>query len=127
MDYEMRRQSDISHPISTEDHATRASFAFRTLSDDSRSLDLINRYDSRYQREYLRAHRRFLEVRDRRTPPTPAAPEVEPPPVQESEVSKGTREVAENKPAPFCAAKPVDPPDSGKSRQPIGVLDSIRT
>src|SRR5579863_2797972 len=70
MEHEMRRQSDLSDSISTEDNATRASLAFRTLSDDSRSLDLMNRYDSRYQREYLRAHRRFLEVRDRRTPPS---------------------------------------------------------
>ena len=107
IDCEMRRQS---HPISTEDSATRASFAFRTLSDDSRSLELMNRYDSRYQREYLRAHRRFEEVRGRRTAPTspapvnppPAAPpaEPEPPAPQESLVSKGTREVNEIKPAP---------------------------
>jgi hypothetical protein len=69
----------------------------------------MNRYDSRYQREYLRAHRRFLEVRDRRTPPTtaplnsppPVIPPAEPePPVpEESVVSKGTPEVIENTPA----------------------------
>src|SRR4029077_2820621 len=52
-----------------EDTATRCALAFRTLSDDSRSLDLINRYESRFDRQYLRAHRRFLELVDRRTPP----------------------------------------------------------
>ena len=35
----------------------------------SRSLELINRYKSRYDLQYLRAHRRFLELVDRRTPP----------------------------------------------------------
>jgi hypothetical protein len=70
MDYEVRRQAEISNAVLTEDNATRASLAFRTLSDDSRSMELINRYDSRYERQYYRAHRRFLEVRDRRTPPS---------------------------------------------------------
>jgi hypothetical protein len=73
MDYEMRRQDEMLN--SNEDSATRASIVFRTLSDDSRSLELINRYDSRYERQYYRAHRRFLEVRDRRTPPSAQPPE----------------------------------------------------
>jgi hypothetical protein len=80
IDYEMSRQSDS---VAAEDSATRAQFAFRTLSDETRSLELINRYDARYQREYLRAHRRFVEVRDRRMPPVS----------EKSETSKGTSEV----------------------------------
>jgi hypothetical protein len=71
MEHEMRRQAEASQ--SKEDTATRSALAFRTLSDDSRSLELINRYESRYDRQYLRAHRRLLEMRDRRTPP-PAQP-----------------------------------------------------
>jgi hypothetical protein len=80
MDHEMRRQSEMPNfpaldPDDDDDAstaaATRASIAFRTLSDDSRSLELINRYDSRYDRQYYRAHRRFVETRDRRTPPAP--------------------------------------------------------
>jgi hypothetical protein len=108
MEHEMRRQAGLSNSTSTdsiltEDSATRASLAFRTLSDESRSIDLINRYDSRYERQYYRAHRRFLEVRDRRTPPSAQthnpAP-VDPPPqsVPAPDFSKGTREVVENKP-----------------------------
>src|ERR1035438_9153830 len=88
MDHEMRRQSEMSNfpaldPDDDDDAstaaATRASIAFRTLSDDSRSLELINRYDSRYDRQYYRAHRRFVETRDRRT--TPPAPSQPPQPV----------------------------------------------
>ncbi|MGA2713091.1 MAG: hypothetical protein ABSG41_08270 [Bryobacteraceae bacterium] len=77
MEHEMRRQAEASQ--STEDTATRSALAFRALSDDSRSLELINRYESRYDRQYLRAHRRLLELRDRRTPP-PAQPAVPDPP-----------------------------------------------
>src|SRR5580698_2743392 len=75
MEHEMRRQGAIAHSTAldpAEHAATRAAIAFRTLSDDSRSLELINRYESRYDRQYLRAHRRLLEVRDRRTPPIPS-------------------------------------------------------
>jgi hypothetical protein len=75
MDHETRRQaamsgSSASTSASGEDNATRAALAFRALSDESRSLELIHRYDTRYERQYYRAHRRFLEVRDRRTPPS---------------------------------------------------------
>ena len=78
MEYEMHRQSEMSNSAAldpAEHAATRAAIAFRTLSDDSRSLELINRYESRYDRQYLRAHRRFLDVQDRRTPPSVQPPE----------------------------------------------------
>jgi hypothetical protein len=125
MDHEMRRQAGMSNSILAEDNATRASLAFRTLSDDSRSIELINRYDSRYERQYYRAHRRFLEVRDRRTSPSgkpgegtfpncgsarihempapvsPPPPPETPPPAGKVVESKGTREVVANKPPPM--------------------------
>jgi hypothetical protein len=124
MEHEMHRQSAPSNSAAldpSEQAATRAAIAFRTLSDDSRSLELINRYESRYDRQYLRAHRRFLEVHDRRTPPSdqtpppapacpPPAPVVPPgfpqvvpqvdatPSVPEKEcIAKRTREVPANK------------------------------
>jgi hypothetical protein len=113
MDHEMSRQ--FTPELEHADSATRAWLAFRTVSDDSRTLDLVNRYDSRYQREYLRAHRRFEEVGDRRTPPAPetlSAPSnppspVEPPASEETVFSKGTREVTENKPAPSVSNRIV--------------------
>jgi hypothetical protein len=66
MEYEIRRQAGLPNADSTHDAATRASRAFRRLSDDSRSLELINRYDSRYERQYYRAHR---QVRGHRPAP----------------------------------------------------------
>jgi hypothetical protein len=110
MEHEMHRQGEMSNLTASdadgdsEHAATRAAIAFRTLSDDSRSLELINRYELRYDRQYLRAHRRFLEVRDRRTPPpappsAPLSPTPPPPPPENTDFSKGTQEVLENKPA----------------------------
>jgi hypothetical protein len=123
MDHEMSRQSDSA---AAEDSATCAALAFRTLSDDSRSLELTNRYDSRCQREYLRAHRRFLEVRDRRTPPPlpaegsglnsiPGVAKTDPvvgPSIQECEISKGTPEVIENKLEPPAQTSPNPSPEA---------------
>ena len=93
MEHEMRRQGEIPNSIAldpAEDAATRAAIAFRTLSDDSRSLELINRYESRYDRQYLRAHRRFLEVHDRRTPPTAQRPQ---PPEHDGTLPTGSQPV----------------------------------
>jgi hypothetical protein len=99
MEAEMRKQAGSCQPEAPSiDPAARAALAFRSLSDTSRSLDLINRYDSRYQREYLRAHRRFLEVRDRRaeTAPAPApTPKLAPAPQVIS--SERTRQTPANK------------------------------
>jgi hypothetical protein len=61
MEYQIRKQAGTVGR--GEDNATLASLAFQTLSDDSRSLDLFHRYDSVCDRQYLRAHKRFLELR----------------------------------------------------------------
>ena len=71
MEYQIRQQADTVGR--GEDNATRASLAFRTLSDDSRSLDLFHRYDSLCDRQYLCAHKRFLELRRGRSD-SPAPP-----------------------------------------------------
>jgi hypothetical protein len=110
MEHQMRRQGEIPHSTGldpSEHAATRAAVAFRTLSDDSRSLELINRYESRFDRQYLRAHRRFLEVHDRRTPPSaqlpqpapvipapPVVPQADPAAPESAVIAKGTRQVA---------------------------------
>jgi hypothetical protein len=46
--------------------ATRAGLAFRSLADRSRALDLINRYDTRYDRQYQRALAQLLELREKK-------------------------------------------------------------
>jgi len=110
MDHETDKRSEASD--SSEDHATRAALAFRALSDDSRSLDLINRYESRYDRQYLRAHRRFLELQDRRSPPhvpAPAPPvpvpvSTPPPTPPLTETTDSAKRTRESQPAPSSPA-----------------------
>jgi len=124
MEHEMHRLGVMPNPAGLDPSgqaATRAAIAFRTLSDDSRSLELINRYDSRYDRQYYRAHRRFVETRDRRTPPSaplnptpPPSPlpasQPEPPVPEKVVIAKGTPEVAANKPcAPHSEGGPISP------------------
>jgi hypothetical protein len=46
------------------DAPTRAALAFRSLCDQSRYLELINRYESRYDRQYARTLERLLNLRD---------------------------------------------------------------
>jgi hypothetical protein len=101
MDYEIRRQAEMSASIAAENNVTRAAIAFRALSDDSRSLDLIKRYDSSFERQYYRAHRCFLEVRDSRTPPG------------ECVISERTPEVVANKPSPSGGTCGYQPRSSG--------------
>jgi len=57
------------------------SMAFGNLASETRTLDLVNRYESRFDRQYLRAHTRLLAVQESRmrneprpTPPPAPAP-----------------------------------------------------
>jgi len=61
----------ISHEILKQqkslpdvDVPTRAVLAFRSLADQSSSLALLNRYETSYDRQYSRALRRFLALRE---------------------------------------------------------------
>ncbi len=55
-------KANLTHEIKKQDPAaqdapTRAAMAFRSLSDNSRTLDLLHRYETRYDRQYARAIR----------------------------------------------------------------------
>jgi hypothetical protein len=49
-----------------EDYATLTFVAFRTLSDDSRVLELLNRYEARFERQFRAALTAFLSLRAKR-------------------------------------------------------------
>jgi hypothetical protein len=80
------------------------SMAFGTLASETRTLDLINRYESRFDRQYLRAHNRLVNVQERRmrnepdnTPPPAPGPQLVPSaPISPSEFAKGTQAESEN-------------------------------
>ena len=58
--------------IDTPDPAVHLASAFRTLSDDSRSLALASRYEARLQRLYDRSYKTLRELQQtRKSEPTP--------------------------------------------------------
>jgi hypothetical protein len=65
--YEIEKQQSAagSEDTMNRDAPTRAALAFRTLSDHSRSLELMNRYESRYDRQYCRALERLIQLREK--------------------------------------------------------------
>ena len=117
MEHQMRIEDDPE-----EDPATRCARAFRTLGDNSRALELINRYDARYERQYLRAHRRFLELVDRRTPPPAPAPENPEPSVPTTRPTAHGPQLVP--PAESCPEP--DPTSAKQTRQPVKVFPVYR-
>lgn len=49
-----------------EDYSTLTFVAFRSMSDDSRVLDLLNRYEARFERQFRAALTAFLNLRAKR-------------------------------------------------------------
>jgi hypothetical protein len=66
MGHEIRKQE---HMHESESKPTRAALAFRTLSDESHSLELMNRYETRFDRQFARAHQRLIDLRRQRVLP----------------------------------------------------------
>jgi hypothetical protein len=66
------RLQDPAH--TEEDAATRAYLAFRGETDQSRSLELIHRYEARYERQYHHIFRTFLKLRNTQIPLEPTNP-----------------------------------------------------
>lgn len=58
----------------TQDPDTHLASAFRSLTDDSRSLTLANRYEARLQRIYDRAYKTLRELQQARKAQEPAPP-----------------------------------------------------
>src|SRR6058998_1554254 len=67
LDCEMAsRKSETLKKFPFADTAVHMALAFRSLADDSRSLALISRYESRLQRTYERAYKTLRELQQAR-------------------------------------------------------------
>src|SRR5438874_13365503 len=78
-----------------EDDTTCAAIAFRTLSDESRVLDLIIRCEGRFDRQFDRALDRFHEIRSRQSrTATAALPVAEF--AEKTKIEERTQQVVEN-------------------------------
>lgn len=62
----IQRQLELTPELASQDEVTQAATAFRTLVDSSHSLDVLGRYETRFDREYHRALRRLLAVQSER-------------------------------------------------------------
>jgi hypothetical protein len=51
---------------SSPDNAVRSAIAFQNLANETRTLDLTNRYETRFHRQYMRALDRLRELQDDR-------------------------------------------------------------
>ena len=94
LDLEIDRQTSTNNP------AGRVANAIRELSHGSRTLDVLSRYEFRYERQYLRFHRRLMEIRGQRPPNTPSPflvpkPQPGPQPEPVAEMSNEPNEPAE--------------------------------
>ena len=71
MSDEMRKQAlrhaahDADGQLPNPDAPTRSALAFRAIGDNSRSLDIFNRYETRFERQYLRSLDRLERLRSR--------------------------------------------------------------
>ena len=69
-------KAGLQHQIATqedtpEDGATQAALAFQSLCDRSRSLELLNRYEARYDRQFARALSRLAALKALKRPAPP--------------------------------------------------------
>jgi hypothetical protein len=60
LNHEMRKQAAANRG---EDKPTRAALAHRTLTDETRSLENLSRYETRFDRQFSRALQRFNELK----------------------------------------------------------------
>jgi hypothetical protein len=76
MDSEMNR--DLPEAETSEDPAYQMAFAFRRLVDESRSISLASRYESRLHRIHEHSHRTLRELQQTRTSAEAPDPEKSP-------------------------------------------------
>lgn len=62
LDYQIGKQDEPVNP------PTRAALAFRTLCDESRSLELMNRCETRFDRQFTRALKSLQTLQSEQTP-----------------------------------------------------------
>jgi hypothetical protein len=119
MEHEYHLAPAANHPP-----ATLCAVAFRSLSDNSRTLDLIVRYESRYDRQYLRAHKRLLDLRKNPQPTPPTAPE--PAATSRGSESNSTDSAKRTQPAsnlvPAATSRGAEPNSTDSAKRTQGPL-----
>jgi hypothetical protein len=87
-----------AHDPDTTEPATRVALAFRSLADDSRTLDLFSRYEARFDRQFARSLNLLIKLDPLRRTGLPA-----------SSIAEGAPPLCAQSPAPqedFCQTNP---------------------
>src|SRR5437773_1667994 len=80
MDCEMvRKKAEIEKTFLQPDSGIHMGMAFRTLAEESRSLSLCNRYESRFSRMFERAYRTLRELQKQAAEPKKQKADPKPP------------------------------------------------
>jgi len=124
-------QATTEKKYNQPDSGIHMAVAFRTIIEDSRSLSLVSRYESRLVRLHDRAYRILRELQ-RAAPPVPAAlSEAEPDPVPSNEVALEPAAPAapelkndETNPPKPCARKVKTPHSNDSNRVSVGARRS---
>src|SRR5437867_1015041 len=82
-DREVNRQQLEIESAPQPNPAVNLALAFRALADESYSLALLSRYESRLQRTHERSYRTLRQLQQERATPTQPEPPSEPTPRQE--------------------------------------------
>jgi len=108
-DLEMDHQTKkVDSEYTKIDHACRYAIAFRALADQSKSIQLLTRYETSHRRSYYKALTTLLQLRAAPNPKpgpveSPAEP-AEPPAPPETEPSKSEPQPSENN---VCETNPA--------------------
>ena len=111
-DLEMDHQTKkVDSQYQKIDHACRYALAFRALADESKSIQLLTRYEAAHQRSYYRALATLLKLREHTGPEPTPGPGPEPDEICETNPS-GTP------PPPDTAAPAPDAPSCNLQNEP---------
>lgn len=131
-------------PSGAPEDCVRTAIAFTNLANETRTLDLSNRYETRFHRQFMRALSKLQELQDRRrrdgaAPESPARrplgelpnePSVapEPPPTSEPaaaspQPASAVTDILPNEPGKSLEPKEADPPRTNVYYLVVGGLD----
>jgi hypothetical protein len=117
-------QSEIAkHDPATHEPAARAARAFHDLANNSRTLDVIGRYETRFDRQYARSLNLLLKLMSENEPPACDTPELYPLPAAEGgnlapEPSSPTQSPDHAEPPQLCQTNPVPQTDTAPEPSP---------
>ncbi len=123
IDCEMiRNEAAVNKEFATTDADVHIAMAIRSLADQSRTLSLMSRYESRHQRVHDKAYAALRELQRLRTrpapdpepPPAPPPPDPEAPSV-ENKISPNEPDATPDSSPGIHLCPPIPPPPTGNS------------